>query len=405
MHVDSPPDNARAASLASLNYVVIHLFSSSTSSKRCSFMERCNRFSGYIYQGIVVFLKGTQDANPIQSVQVPLSFYFNNKAFGSYPGEASFDPLNQSYPAPTFAANGTYTSTQTGIVYDFPGYRGPSQPDNILCLGQNISIEPAIYFSTSMLITSDVESQTAFGNLTYHYSDNTTSISELRSQPWISFLTIVRGEIIFPYRYTANSTNYNTSNIFEYTGTLAQGKTLTSISLPPTANTTTGRLHIFSISLWKGSGIQVQSMRPTQKWASDGTQIVEVTVNNAGTECVSGEGLSISIAGSDNVTIGSDSLKRLCPGDQKRVNIGVVGNYSGSVTITLHHGTYERTTIFDNVEIALTPYTSALESLAKHESPDWFDNAKFGIFVHWGPYAVTGWGNSSPFESYSEWFW
>uniref|UniRef100_A0A0B7JNH7 alpha-L-fucosidase n=1 Tax=Bionectria ochroleuca TaxID=29856 RepID=A0A0B7JNH7_BIOOC len=25
--------------------------------------------------------------------------------------------------------------------------------------------------------------------------------------------------------------------------------------------------------------------------------------------------------------------------------------------------------------------------------------------IHWGPYSVPGWGNSSEFESYSEWFW
>lgn len=346
----------------------------------------------------------TEDADFLQSVPIPLGVYFNNKAFGSYPGEASFDPLNQSYPAPTIAPNGTYISTQTGIEYNFPGYRA-SLLDNVLCLGQNLSVVPAKYFSASMLVTSDVESATVSGNLTYHYSDNTTSVSELRSQPWFSFLTIVRGEIIFSYRYTANSTNYNTSNIFEYTGNLTPGKTLTSISLPSTSNTTTGRLHVFSISLWKGSDIQVQSVRPTQKWSGNGTQIIELTLNNAGTDCVSGDGLKISIAGRNVSTINSGTLKRLCPGDQKRVDVGVIGKSSGSISVTLNDGIHEQTTAFNNIEIGLTSYTSDLESLAKHESPDWFDGAKFGIFIHWGPYAVTGWGNSSPYESYSEWFW
>lgn len=339
------------------------------------------------------------------SISIPLDTYFNNKAFGSYPGEASFDPLNQSYPAPTIAANGTYISTQTGIEYNFPGYTGKSRPDNVLCLGQNISVIPAKYFSASMLVTSDVESATVSGNLTYHYSDNTTSTSELRSQPWFSFLTMDRGEILFPYRYTANGTNYNISTIFEYTGALTPGKTLTSISLPSTANTTTGRLHVFSISLWKGSNVQVQSVRPTQKWSGNGTPIVEVTLNNAGNECLSGSGLKISIAGGNVSTIDSGSLKRLCPGDQKRVDIGVIGKSSGSISVVLKDGNHEQTTAFNNIEIGLTSYTSDLESLAKHESPDWFDDAKFGIFIHWGPYAVTGWGNSSPYESYSEWFW
>ena len=54
---------------------------------------------------------------------------------------------------------------------------------------------------------------------------------------------------------------------------------------------------------------------------------------------------------------------------------------------------------------ACQKWTSDLDVIGKHEAPDWFDDSKFGIFLHWGPYAVTGWGNSSPYESYAEWFW
>ncbi|GAB7354128.1 hypothetical protein MBLNU459_g4691t1 [Dothideomycetes sp. NU459] len=340
-----------------------------------------------------------------KSILIDLNEHFNNKAFGTYAGEAAFDPLNQSYPAPTFAPNGTYSSTQTGIVYKFPGYRGSSRPDNIICTGQTIHVPKSEYFSASMLVSSDVELETVSGNVTYTYADNTTSTSELRSLPWFAFLTINRGEIIFPYRYTANSTNHNTSHIFEYTGSLDAGKALTSITLPSTTNTTTGRLHIFSISLWKGSAVQIQSVRPTQKWIGNGTQVVEVTINNSGSDCVSGHGLNVSITAPGMKTLVKGSLKRLCPGDQKRVNVGVVGKMNGTATVVLDDGLLEQTEVFHNVQIGLTQWSSELESLAKHESPEWFDDAKFGIFIHWGPYAVTGWGNSSPYESYAEWFW
>ena len=30
------------------------------------------------------------------------------------------------------------------------------------------------------------------------------------------------------------------------------------------------------------------------------------------------------------------------------------------------------------------------EALKDHRVPQWFDNAKFGIFIHWGPYSVMG---------------
>ena len=31
------------------------------------------------------------------------------------------------------------------------------------------------------------------------------------------------------------------------------------------------------------------------------------------------------------------------------------------------------------------------QSLRKHQVPAWFNNAKLGIFIHWGPYSVPGW--------------
>jgi len=36
-------------------------------------------------------------------------------------------------------------------------------------------------------------------------------------------------------------------------------------------------------------------------------------------------------------------------------------------------------------------YEPTLESLRRHPLPDWYQNAKLGIFVHWGLYSVPGW--------------
>ncbi|PYH97256.1 alpha-L-fucosidase [Aspergillus ellipticus CBS 707.79] len=343
-----------------------------------------------------------------KSTAVSLAPYFNNKAFGAYPGQTSFDALDQSYPDPRILGiNGSYTSTKTGIVYDFPGYR-QSQPDNIVCAGQTITIPSDQYFSASMLVTSDLELSTVSGNVTYTYSDNSTLVSELRSLPWWAFLTINRGEIIFPYRYTFNDTNFNTSHIFEYTAALDPSKTLRSITLPVTTNTTTGRLHVFSVSLWKSpaSSAQVQFVRPTQKWTESGNQVVEVTINNPGNECIAGSGLTVSLAMPGTHTVEPGHIKRLCPGDQKRVDIGVNGTANGTATVLLDNGqTVQRQSYLSTLSLGLTEWTSDLSSLSQHESPQWFDDAKFGIMIHWGPYSVPGWGNSTPWESYAEWFW
>ncbi len=46
-------------------------------------------------------------------------------------------------------------------------------------------------------------------------------------------------------------------------------------------------------------------------------------------------------------------------------------------------------------------YEPTWESLDKRPLPAWFADAKFGIFIHWGPYSVPAW---APVGTYSEWY-
>jgi alpha-L-fucosidase len=57
------------------------------------------------------------------------------------------------------------------------------------------------------------------------------------------------------------------------------------------------------------------------------------------------------------------------------------------------HFFYFITTYF----IVNTTYTPNWKSLDSRPLPQWYDDAKFGIFIHWGVYSVPGFG--------SEWFW
>jgi len=41
------------------------------------------------------------------------------------------------------------------------------------------------------------------------------------------------------------------------------------------------------------------------------------------------------------------------------------------------------------------PYLPTTQSLRSHKAPQWYEDAKFGIFIHWGPYAVP---------AYHEWY-
>src|SRR5689334_1053670 len=42
------------------------------------------------------------------------------------------------------------------------------------------------------------------------------------------------------------------------------------------------------------------------------------------------------------------------------------------------------------------------ESLDARPTPSWFEEAKFGIFIHWGVYSVPSWGQKG---TYAEWYW
>lgn len=48
------------------------------------------------------------------------------------------------------------------------------------------------------------------------------------------------------------------------------------------------------------------------------------------------------------------------------------------------------------------PATPSWEELDKRPIPAWFDDAKLGIFIHWGVYSVPAWG---PKGKYAEWYW
>ena len=50
-----------------------------------------------------------------------------------------------------------------------------------------------------------------------------------------------------------------------------------------------------------------------------------------------------------------------------------------------------------NNEVDGVRYEPTWDSLDSRPLPTWFDQAKVGIFIHWGVFSVPGFGN--------EWFW
>ena len=54
-------------------------------------------------------------------------------------------------------------------------------------------------------------------------------------------------------------------------------------------------------------------------------------------------------------------------------------------------------------------YQPNWESLDKRHTPQWYAQAKFGIFLHWGIYSVPAWATNSNADgfgsNYAEWYW
>lgn len=65
--------------------------------------------------------------------------------------------------------------------------------------------------------------------------------------------------------------------------------------------------------------------------------------------------------------------------------------------------------IIPSQTIAQTTYSSDWTSLDARPVPQWFKDAKFGIFIHWGVYSVPAWApvgkDYAVYSKYSEWYW
>lgn len=55
------------------------------------------------------------------------------------------------------------------------------------------------------------------------------------------------------------------------------------------------------------------------------------------------------------------------------------------------------------------PFTPDWASIDKRPVPQWFSDAKFGIFIHWGVYSVPAWAPANAdigvYAKYAEWYW
>jgi alpha-L-fucosidase len=329
-------------------------------------------------------------ANP--SFPVDLSSLHNNRAFAMKPGDANYDGSGSGYPANSLPpSNFIYN----GINFTFPTYQ-TSGNDNALALGQTVKVPQGRYFSVQMMASS--ESGLASGFINATYSDNSTSSSPILVPAWWSWPYPAGGDIILPYYYTSGAISYNRSMFFQTINWLV------SLTLP---NVTRGsnsgpggaaiktRLHLFSLSMLPATGsaidLEVQFARTTQLWLpnTNKTQIVEVIIDNVGSEWVlANNSVKVEVSSTGLKTVVPGYIHRLQPGDQAKVQVGVVNaegvptGTNGEATVVISGAGVKGSYKF-NATFGITEYEATYESIYAHETPSWYDGAKYGIFIHW----------------------
>ncbi|KAM3071361.1 hypothetical protein ACMFMF_007833 [Clarireedia jacksonii] len=355
------------------------------------------------------------------SVPIVLDRLFNNKAFGLTPGEANFDGIHSGYPAQYIPPQDLILN---GVSFLFPQYNATGY-DNVLSEGQILKPPPGRYAAVHMLAAAE-HTAIASGFINASYTGNRNTSDAIIVDPFWDWPYPFGGDLVFPYYLTNQSLDFNRSNIFHVSNWLDSTHNLLSIQLPnvtlgsnsgPGGSAQSTRLHIFAISLIpanaSGLALDVQYARSTQKWfeGTNKTQIVEVTINNVGDEwLLANHSARVTVSASGLTTVKPGIINRLQPGDSAIIQVGVINTpgtaagSSGEAVVQIEGKGIAVEHKF-NATYGIATYEPTFESIYEHEPSPWYEDAKYGIFIHWGVYSVPGWGNVGKNESYAEWYW
>lgn len=240
---------------------------------------------------------------------------------------------------------------------------------------------------------------------------------------------ISKGQVRSDYHYNSlGAREYNASYLFHFDISVpppAAGKKISTITLP---NDTKNALHVFALSAVPVAAATQPTIkdkvvpafaRATRRWTDVGSykaQVVEVAVRNplslsrhADTNAWAKSPIEVSLVGTGFETILKPKVLRLSPGDEVLVNVGVkptgaTGDFTDAkVQFASAEGTWEVPVVVGGSHLVhdFTQWKQEGADVEQHSSPEWYNDAKFGIFIHWGIYAVSAWSDGS---RYSEWY-
>nr|AOR51729.1 glycoside hydrolase family 29 protein [Phaffia rhodozyma] len=383
-----------------------------------------------------------QEPEEVQSVPISLERYFNNKA-ASYSGEAlngGFDGAGRTYPSEENCLP-TGSWKDKGVQFDLPRFWAGLQYDNIVAESQTIALpEPVEVSSLHLLVAGDWSDGASKEKILAEFTDGSSEELEVDVKNWWSIHWLNQGTIQCPYHFTSyKQKSYNSTQIHSVTLPVHSSASLGSIRLP--ARASLNALHVFAVTLTPSlrsidpyRAVEVLNVEATSNWIDDHqrrAQIVKVSLRNPHSISAHSdvrawihEAISIDLRGlrAGWEVVKQGTVTRIPPGDYVDVEVLVqpVGGFReskpwdrlGEIKVVATKSS--RTRFTENTwTIGKVNGTGRLvrdwehwrddtTSLEFHQSPKWFDGAKFGIFIHWGLYSVPAWTNQG---RYAEWYW
>jgi len=197
-----------------------------------------------------------------------------------------------------------------------------------------------------------------------------------------------------PYHFDnyGASTNWNSSQIFQFSISVSSRVPLRSITLPQTANAA-NRLHIFAISItpsaipsaaWTGPELSIRSVQFSSRWEDvneQRVQAVTITLANllpgsfASTPNTSIQSkYEVEVTGEGVTTVTPGVVYRLVPADQVRFDVLVLndkGTGNATVRIKDSHGNVVGTSSGWPITPLRQTWTADESALSTHEPPTW----------------------------------
>jgi alpha-L-fucosidase len=341
------------------------------------------------------------------AVPVPLDAYFDNDGIDSATAhDGDFDGSGYTFPAENLPVG--QTVTVGGLPFRL-GSAAAGAKNNIAAVGQQITLPQGRYFNAEFLVAASYG--TTGGTATVHYADGSTTQGSLNGPDWYTG----SGALVSAYRYAPggavddNPVSISTGQVW-----IDPTKDAVALTLPTTAQPAAGvsSLHVFALTLQPAangrSAVLLGTHSTTSLLTDAGPQSFEATVVNAGTVWLgTGGPVTVDVHVPGGRTVAPADIRSLAPGEQATVRIGVDSTVapgtsaSGLFVVTERGSTL--TTQRAPVTLGVPDYRPTDASLSTHQAPYWFDDAKFGIFIHWGVYSVPAWGPVG--QEYAEWYW